>query len=149
MTEYYDHPEQSATYFIISIAGNLQREESQPRAESNHSSIHAHLDTGSQGMERHKTFIRISEIHEYHEQINSPYRHQCNVASANSEDYMEDPDLDPRQSMSEAAYTTTWNPKVQPSQFYDCTWLNVGSMCLDDTSVSWTPTLPCKVLQKG
>jgi hypothetical protein len=52
-----DHPERRTTYYMSYIAGNLQRDGSQPRAESNHSGIHAHFGMGSQEIEHHKTCL--------------------------------------------------------------------------------------------
>jgi hypothetical protein len=45
-TRYYDHPERFAQFYVKRIPGNLGKSSSQP-AESNHSSVVAHLGPGS------------------------------------------------------------------------------------------------------
>jgi hypothetical protein len=148
VTDHCDHPERFATCFIHLIVGSLRREGSQP-AESNHSSVHAHLGVGSQEMEGQiqELHVRISDLQKKHMQANSIYHHQCIVAA--SEHEVLHPDQDPCQSLHKEACINIWTSNVLESLCHDCMWLlDYDTTSFNDAS-GWTPTFSCKILRKG
>jgi hypothetical protein len=108
-TRYYDHPERFAQFYVKRIPGNLGKSSSQP-AESNHSSVVAHLGPGSTQdivMQITDLYSRQKRLADAHATEDAKYEKQSRLEARQANNESEEEALC---ALSKWGYNDYWKP---------------------------------------